>query len=170
MSSQVTPPSNRVQGGKMSKKGDDRYRLKGFYNEALAKSARAKERIRRRRRKKKSKSTAAEEKERVQQPKRLSNKAFYASWEWKRLRYSILLERGARCECCGASKDDGVAIVVDHIRPIRRFWELRLDPENCQVLCNDCNMGKGSDDETDWRGDVSDLVEAQITPPEGWLN
>ena len=79
-------------------------------------------------------------------------KAFYKSWEWKRLRYDFLKEVERRCQCCGATPDDGVHIVVDHIKPIRHFWHLRLDINNLQALCNDCNMGKGSRDHTNWGG------------------
>jgi 5-methylcytosine-specific restriction endonuclease McrA len=75
---------------------------------------------------------------------------FYASWSWKRLRYTVLLERGARCECCGASGKTA-RICVDHIKPIRKYWKLRLTKSNLQILCEDCNMGKGSHDTTDWR-------------------
>ena len=76
---------------------------------------------------------------------------FYASWEWKRLRYDFLKDKARRCGCCGRSPDDGVAVNVDHIKPIRHHWRLRLDYNNLQILCSDCNMGKGSRDETDWR-------------------
>jgi hypothetical protein len=76
---------------------------------------------------------------------------FYHSWEWKRVRYDFLKGRQRRCECCGATPEHGVRIVVDHIKPIRHYWDLRLDPANLQLLCDDCNMGKGSRDETDWR-------------------
>jgi hypothetical protein len=77
-------------------------------------------------------------------------KSFYQSWEWKKLRYEVLKERGGKCQCCGATLENGARIVVDHIKPIRHFWHLRFDKTNCQVLCNDCNMGKASDDMTDW--------------------
>jgi hypothetical protein len=77
-------------------------------------------------------------------------KEFYASWEWKQLRYEFLKQQQRRCECCGATAADGTKIVVDHIKPIRRFWHLRLDITNLQLLCDDCNMGKGSHDYTDW--------------------
>lgn len=79
--------------------------------------------------------------------------AFYASWEWSRLRYRAILKAGRSCMCCGASASNGAKIVVDHIKPIRRFWHLRLDPDNLQVLCEPCNMGKGSWDETDFRSE-----------------
>lgn len=78
-------------------------------------------------------------------------RAFYDSWEWKRLRYDFIKDQKRRCQCCGATAEGGAKIVVDHIKPIRRFWSARLDKTNLQLLCDDCNMGKGSRDETDWR-------------------
>jgi HNH endonuclease len=78
-------------------------------------------------------------------------RSFYNSWGWKALRYRVLKERGRACECCRSSAAEGAKIVVDHIRPVRMFWHLRLDPQNLQVLCDDCNRGKGWRDVTDWR-------------------
>ena len=77
--------------------------------------------------------------------------SFLASFEWRRLRMEVLTERGARCECCGTSPKDGIVIHVDHIKPRRRFPELALTKANLQVLCEVCNHGKGSWDQTDWR-------------------
>ncbi len=76
---------------------------------------------------------------------------FYESWDWKRARYDFIKDKKRRCECCGATPEDGIRIVVDHIKPIRYHWHLRLEPTNFQMLCDPCNMGKGSRDETDWR-------------------
>lgn len=82
---------------------------------------------------------------------------FYDSWDWKKARYEVLKKHGPRCMVCNATRSDldlegkPVRIVVDHIRPIYKFWELRLEPTNLQVLCYDCNKGKGAWDETDWR-------------------
>lgn len=88
----------------------------------------------------------------------VSEKAeFYASWEWTTLRMAVLKANDRRCECCGSSAHDMtvggelVRIQVDHIKPISKFWELRLDDKNLQVLCAECNRGKGAWDETDWR-------------------
>jgi 5-methylcytosine-specific restriction endonuclease McrA len=92
---------------------------------------------------------------------------FYGSWEWKRLRYDFIKKNIRKCKCCGATPDDGISINVDHIKPIRHYWHLRTKEYNLQVLCADCNMGKGSRDETDWRGDriVSlDLIREQLKP------
>lgn len=92
----------------------------------------------------------AERKEKKAGPLEGAIREFYASWEWKRLSYDTKLERGRRCECCGAKAPD-VKIITDHVKPIRHHWHLRLDKSNLQVLCDDCNMGKGSRDETDFR-------------------
>ena len=54
---------------------------------------------------------------------------------------------GAMCQCCGATPgmmtvgSAGVRIVVDHIKPISKYWELRLAKSNVQILCDECNMG-----------------------------
>ena len=77
--------------------------------------------------------------------------AFYASVEWKRVRYEALKKSSGRCECCGVSPKEGAILNVDHIKPRRRFPALALDVTNLQVLCASCNHGKGSWDRTDWR-------------------
>ena len=77
--------------------------------------------------------------------------AFLQSYEWKRLRMKVLKRYGARCQCCGASPSDGAVMNVDHIKPRRLFPKLALDEDNLQVLCGDCNHGKGNWDQTDWR-------------------
>lgn len=75
---------------------------------------------------------------------------FYRSLKWKQLRYLVLRNSGG-CNCCGAKASDGVQLHVDHIKPRFRFPELELSLDNLQVLCEDCNVGKGSWDSTDWR-------------------
>ncbi len=37
------------------------------------------------------------------------------------------------------------------MKPRSKYPELALDPENLQVLCRACNMGKRAWDETDFR-------------------
>lgn len=76
---------------------------------------------------------------------------FYESPAWRRLAYQTKLKYGRRCQLCGATPVDGVKIVADHIKSVRFHWELRLDPENIQALCDDCNMAKGSIDDGDFR-------------------
>jgi hypothetical protein len=76
---------------------------------------------------------------------------FYQSIEWIRIRYEALKRGRGVCECCGVGPQQGAVLNVDHIKPRRLFPELSLDLENLQVLCAQFNMGKGNDDQTDWR-------------------
>ena len=76
---------------------------------------------------------------------------FYSSWEWKKARYQALQRYGAKCMLCGATPQSGAQICVDHIKPRALYPALELDLDNLQVLCDDCNMGKGRWDQTDWR-------------------
>lgn len=76
---------------------------------------------------------------------------FYKSQEWLKLRYKVLSEYKATCMVCGATRKDGVKIHVDHIKPRSLYRELELDFNNLQVLCSDCNKGKGNDYSDDWR-------------------
>lgn len=78
-------------------------------------------------------------------------KEFLSTRAWRALRYKAIREYGARCMCCGASRETGAVINVDHIKPRRLYPELALDINNLQILCGDCNAGKGNWDETDWR-------------------
>jgi len=71
--------------------------------------------------------------------------------EWRRVRYVALLRAGGRCACCGRRASAGVMLHVDHVKPRSRFPELSLEITNLQVLCEDCNLGKGAWDRTDWR-------------------
>lgn len=77
--------------------------------------------------------------------------SFLDTYEWRRIRMQALKKHGARCMCCGASPATGAVMNVDHIRPRRLFPELALDINNLQVLCHECNHGKGNWDMTDWR-------------------
>lgn len=88
---------------------------------------------------------------------KIERENFYRSWDWKQARYGVLQKHGPVCMCCGATRGDitmdgvPVKIVVDHIKPLSKRWDLRLDPANLQVLCEECNMGKSNVDETDFR-------------------
>lgn len=76
---------------------------------------------------------------------------FLRSYEWRRVRMEALKRYGAKCQCCGATPQTGAKINVDHIKPRRVYPELALSIDNLQVLCHDCNHGKGNWDMTDWR-------------------
>lgn len=77
--------------------------------------------------------------------------AFYASYEWRKLRYQVIKDQGQRCKLCGRTPADGITINVDHIRPLKHNPELALEITNLQVLCHECNHGKANWDDTDWR-------------------
>lgn len=83
---------------------------------------------------------------------------FLQTYEWRKVRLIILKRDGAKCACCGATPDSGAVMNVDHIKPRKRFPHLALDPENLQVLCHDCNHGKGNWDMTDFREKDGDIV------------
>ena len=76
---------------------------------------------------------------------------FYSSDAWRRLRYKVIKASDGRCECCGRNKHQGAILHVDHIAPRSVAPELSLDPRNLQVLCEDCNVGKGAECDRDWR-------------------
>lgn len=80
-----------------------------------------------------------------------TKKAFYQSIEWRKVRYEVLREQKGKCQCCGRSAKDGVVLNVDHIIPLSKDWSKRLDKDNLQVLCEDCNLGKSNTDSIDWR-------------------
>lgn len=76
---------------------------------------------------------------------------FYQSDAWRRVRYQALQKHGNSCQCCGSRAGPAVQVHVDHIKPRSKFPELQLELSNLQILCEDCNLGKGNSDETDWR-------------------
>lgn len=76
---------------------------------------------------------------------------FLASFAWRAMRIQVLRKYGAKCMCCGATPAHGAVMNVDHIKPRKLFPQLALDIENLQVLCHECNHGKGNWDQTDWR-------------------
>lgn len=83
--------------------------------------------------------------------KRSNSLSFYASREWRDLRYKALELHGATCQCCGATRGKGVRMHVDHIKPRSLFPELALVLTNLQILCEACNLGKSNKFSTDWR-------------------
>lgn len=79
---------------------------------------------------------------------------FYDSREWLEVRYRVLRKHGPVCAICGRTRQDGVKLHVDHIKPRSKFPELELQESNLQVLCDQCNIGKGNTDSIDWREPV----------------
>lgn len=86
-----------------------------------------------------------------QENKQISSDAFLMSFEWRRLRMQALKKYGSKCMCCGATPESGAIMNVDHIKPRKLFPSLALDINNLQILCHECNHGKGNWDMTDWR-------------------
>lgn len=80
-----------------------------------------------------------------------TKKDFLDSREWKILRYQAFEKYGNRCQCCGSTPEDGVKMHVDHIKPKSTHPEIALDLNNLQILCEDCNVGKINQWDTDWR-------------------
>ena len=80
-----------------------------------------------------------------------TKKEFYSSRAWQILRYQAFEKYGNKCQCCGATTQDGVTMHVDHIKPKSTHPELALDLNNLQILCIDCNVGKINQWDTDWR-------------------
>jgi 5-methylcytosine-specific restriction endonuclease McrA len=62
-----------------------------------------------------------------------------------------LKKYGPKCMCCGTTPKHGAVMNVDHIKSRKFYPELALELSNLQILCNDCNHGKGNWDQTDWR-------------------
>lgn len=91
---------------------------------------------------------------------------FLLSREWAAVRMVAIERDGGRCACCGRTSADGVVMNVDHIKPRVRYPELALTPSNLQVLCAQCNEGKGNRYETDWRkqegGNAEPMAEGSV--------
>ncbi len=58
------------------------------------------------------------------------------------MRYEKLTESGGKCSLCGRSAKDGIKLHVDHIIPFSKEGKTEL--KNLQILCQDCNLGKGA--------------------------
>ncbi len=90
---------------------------------------------------------------------RIKSERFLKSDEWKRLRIATLAKFGKKCLGCGRMPP-AVILHVDHIKSRYYYPELALDPDNLQVLCEDCNTGKGAEFEFDFRpGNECELTQ-----------
>ncbi|MBC6310139.1 HNH endonuclease [Listeria sp. FSL L7-1582] len=68
--------------------------------------------------------------------------SFYNSKAWRELR-EVALDRDYHlCVRCLANHDVTHAQLVDHIIPTKDNWELRLDLNNLQSLCESCHQLK----------------------------
>lgn len=64
------------------------------------------------------------------------------------LRFRVL-ERDRRCLLCGATPETPAKLHVDHRVPFSQGG--RTVENNLQVLCGDCNIGKGNRSSVDFR-------------------
>ena len=81
----------------------------------------------------------------------VTNNEFLESYAWRKLRLQVIEAYGRKCMCCGNTPENGAIIHVDHIKPRKKYPELALEFDNLQVLCHECNHGKGNWNETDFR-------------------
>lgn len=88
---------------------------------------------------------------------------FLQSFEWRSVRMMALKKYSPVCMCCGASPQTGAVLHVDHVKPRKIFPQLALDVSNLQILCGDCNHGKGNWDMTDWRVSNKALAPTKMT-------
>lgn len=76
---------------------------------------------------------------------------FYKSAKWRRVRADALHRWGKAPCCCCNNPFNGKQKHVDHIMPRSKYPHLALKVSNLQVMCDDCNLGKGNRWEVDWR-------------------
>lgn len=84
---------------------------------------------------------------------------FYCSSEWIEARRNFLQKikeekRPLICNLCSVElcfvshnekhKTNKKPLNVDHILPVKYYWDKRLDLNNLQLLCADCNKAKGN--------------------------
>lgn len=77
---------------------------------------------------------------------KVEDASFYKSSAWRKIRFSVLRGSDYKCCLCGASKESGAVLHVDHIKPRSKYPALALEPENLRVLCDYCNIGKSDSD------------------------
>lgn len=58
------------------------------------------------------------------------------------LRFQILKRDNHQCQSCGSTVKDGAKLEIDHIIPVSKGGT--NDPENLQILCKICNIGKSN--------------------------
>lgn len=70
------------------------------------------------------------------------NAKFYNGYEWRKKREQIKKRDGGLCQECLRSGRTATGRVVDHIKPIKDNYELRLDDSNLETLCDVCHNKK----------------------------
>lgn len=77
---------------------------------------------------------------------------FYKSKEWEMARQQALIRDHGLCQDCLQNKHITPADVVDHIKPLRLFWQLRVMLSNLRSLCNRCHAIKTAEDKRKYGG------------------
>lgn len=78
---------------------------------------------------------------------------FINSNEWLAIRMKVII-RDKKCLACGSTDN----LQCDHIRPMASHWHLRKDLDNLQLLCKQCNFGKGLQS-IDFRGGDIKIID-----------
>lgn len=97
-----------------------------------------------------------EQRRKLKKRRKAQKDAFFQSREWLELRYDTLKKYGRQCMLC---RTDRGSLHVDHIEPRSKRPDLALNPNNLQVLCRLCNLGKSNRDNTDFRACQAPTVE-----------
>lgn len=79
--------------------------------------------------------------------------AFFSSRDWLKIRFKVLTTYPRKCMCCGSTEN----LHVDHIKPVSRYPELKLDFNNLQILCKSCNLGKSNIGTKDFRNNENQI-------------
>lgn len=69
-----------------------------------------------------------------------SSDVFYKSKAWKQFRFKMFTKLPNECSLCYAKEN----LHLDHIKARSIYPELAFDQNNMQILCVDCNIGKGT--------------------------
>jgi len=68
----------------------------------------------------------------------------YVRGVWADLRRYVIEKYGRICAACGRSDLSGRSLHVDHAYSRFEYPNLTWDPNNLQILCEDCNFSKGA--------------------------
>jgi 5-methylcytosine-specific restriction enzyme A len=62
--------------------------------------------------------------------------------DWEHIRESVMVRDRRTCQLHLFDGRPIPATSVHHVRPVAEFPELRLDPDNCVALCDDCHASE----------------------------
>lgn len=84
--------------------------------------------------------------------KKYGTRAEFERWKqtlggrkWKRKQYDLQSGRCANCQKLISIKGSH----IDHIKPLSRYPDLVIAPDNLRILCADCNLSKGKENALD---------------------